>query len=273
MSRRVFLKLGLTTLAGLAGPAWAQAGPSRFVGLRGGSGRVDHSAFDRLLARYVAPGRDGVNRVAYARWKASAADRQALAGYIGALEQTQVATLSRPEQFAYWVNLYNAATVRLILERYPVGSIREIKPHPLAFGPWKTPVVTVGGTRLSLDDMEHGILRKGWREPRVHYAVNCASYGCPNLRTRAFTGPSLEADLTAAAAAYVNHPRGARVVDGRLIVSSIYSWYKEDFGGSDSGVIAHLRAHAAAPLKAKLAGITKVAKTEYDWALNDAGRP
>jgi hypothetical protein len=272
MKRRQLLYLIPAALAACGRPASAQGGPERFVSKRAGAGVVDHGAFDRLLARYVKPGRDGVNQVAYAAWKAAPAHRAALAGYIGALERTDPLGLTRPEQFAYWANLYNAATLRVVLDRYPVKSIREIKPHPLAFGPWKTPVVKVGGAALSLDAIEHDILRKSWREPRVHYAVNCASIGCPNLRPLAFRGATLGLDLASAASAYVNHPRGARVEAGKLVVSSIYQWYKRDFGGSDSGVIAHLRANAAAPLKAQLAGITDVAKTTYDWALNDAGR-
>jgi hypothetical protein len=269
LSRRVLLT-GL--LAAAAAPACAADKLERFRTARGGSKAVDHGAFDRLLGRYVRAGADGVNRVDYGAWKASAADRGALGGYIAALEQTDPTTLGRAEQFAYWANLYNAATLRVVLDRYPVRSIKEIKPNLIAIGPWKTAVVTVGGTALSLDEIEHGILRRGWREPRVHYAVNCASYGCPNLRLRAIRGGTLEADLADAARDYVNHPRAARVEGGKLIVSSIYDWYKADFGGSDSGVIAHLRQHASPRLKSELAGVKSVAKHAYDWALNDTAR-
>jgi hypothetical protein len=269
LQRRAWLA-GL--LAAAATPAEAADRLDRFRSGRGGTGRADHADFDRLLGKHVRPGEDGVNRVAYAAWKASAADRGALEGYITGLERADPASLGRDEQFAYWSNLYNAATLRVVLDRYPVKSIREIKPTPFSIGPWKAPVVTVAGSPLSLDDIEHGILRRGWREPRVHYAVNCASYGCPNLRTRAFRSASLDADLDAAARAYVNHPRGARVENGRLVVSSIYAWYKADFGGSDSGVIAHLRAFAAPELKVQLAGMTNVSRHAYDWSLNDAAR-
>ena len=104
----------------------------------------------------------------YAGWKASAADRKALEGYIDQLSAMTPANLSRPDQFAFWANLYNAATLRLVLEAYPVDSIRDIKPSLFAIGPWKKDVVRVGGKAMSLDGIEHGVLRKQWRDPRVH---------------------------------------------------------------------------------------------------------
>lgn len=213
-----------------------------------------------------------MNRVNYSAWRRTDADRKALQRYISGLEQAVPARLARAEAFAFWANLYNALTLRLIFDRYPVRSIREIRPSLLSLGPWKTPLASVHGANLSLDDIEHGVLRKQWRDLRVHYAVNCASIGCPNLPLRAFRGASLQADLDRCAVAYVNHPRGARVAGGRLVVSSIYNWYKADFGGADSGVIAHLRRYARSPLAMQLNGITGVFKHEYDWSLNDTAR-
>ena len=229
---------------------------------------VDHSAWSAFLGAYVVEGEDGINRVRYG--DVTVADRTALNAYIAALENIEVTALNRPEQFAYWVNLYNAATIRVVLENYPVDSIRDIKPNVLAFGPWKMNVVEVMGRKLSLDNIAHDILRVAWDEPRVHYAVNCASVGCPNLAVTAYTGAALEDMLDAAARGYINHPRGARVTDRGLVVSSIYDWYKEDFGGSDAGVIAHLKAYADANLAADLAEMTAIADHAYDWSLNDA---
>jgi hypothetical protein len=131
--------------------------------------------------------------------------------------------------------------------------------------------VTVEGKRMSLDDIEHGTMRPFFRDPRVHYAVNCASIGCPNLWPRVWRAATLEAELDAAAAAYVNHPRGVTVLpDGRLRISSIYTWFREDFGGNEAGVIAHLRQFAAPPLSQRLSGRTSIAEDAYDWALNNA---
>lgn len=231
---------------------------------------IDHGAWDALVKAHVVPGADGIHRVAYGRFPA--ADRAALAGYLAALQGTAVDGLARDEQRAFWINLYNALTVSVVLDRHPVDSIRDIRISPglFAVGPWGKKLATVAGEALSLDDIEHRILRPVWRDPRIHYAVNCASLGCPNLPREAFTAANTERLLAEGARAYVNHPRGARVENGRLTVSSIYVWFREDFGGSDAGVIAHLRAYAAPPLAAALAGVTRIAGDTYDWSLNEA---
>ncbi len=177
------------TLALIAGPAAAQS-VAGFAVNRAGTGTADHARFDALLARRARNSRDGVVRVDYAGWRASVADRTALKAYIASLSRLNPLGLTRPEQFAFWANLYNAVTVDVVLDAWPVRSIREIR-SGLIPGPWKRKVATVAGVELSLDDMEHNILRKGWTEPRVHYAVNCASYSCPNLPLRAFRGATL----------------------------------------------------------------------------------
>jgi len=231
---------------------------------------VDHAEWQRLLRHHVRTDAQGINRFAYAR--VSAADRAALDAYLARLAATPVSRLARGEQRAFWVNLYNALTVRVVLEHYPVASIRDIDISPGLFsdGPWGKKLIAVEGEDLGLDDIEHRILRPIWRDPRIHYAVNCASIGCPNLPTTAFTAANTESLLEAAAREYVNHPRGARVEGGRLVVSSIYVWFEEDFGGDDRGVIEHLRRHAAPALAAGLRGVERIADDRYDWSLNDA---
>jgi hypothetical protein len=235
---------------------------------------------DVLLSRYAGAFQDGVNRVHYAAWKASAADLAALDAWIAGAAALRPSTMARAEAFAYWANLYNALTLKVVLDRYPVRSIRDIRSTGVPFdprqfvGPWRTRLVTVEGRRMSLDDIEHETMRPTFRDPRVHYAVNCASIGCPNLPLRAWRAGTLERDLDAAAAAFVNHPRGVTVLDdGRLRVSSIYRWFREDFGDSDAGVVAHLRRHAAPALAARLTEGTAIAEDAYDWALNDARPP
>jgi hypothetical protein len=230
---------------------------------------VDHRAFGAFLARYRFAGADGVARVRYAA--VTAADRAALGAYVARLEAVDVDALGRREQFAYWVNLYNAATLRVVLERYPVKSIRDIKLGALLeVGPWSAKLVTVKAERLSLDDIEHRILRPLWRDARIHYVVNCASIGCPDLPPAPLTGATAESALDAAARHYINHPRGAAVRDGRLVVSSLYRWYREDFGGSEAGVLQHLRRYAAPALAAQLNAARGIDRYEYDWALNEA---
>jgi hypothetical protein len=231
---------------------------------------VDHSAWTRILQRHVRASPDGINRVDY---RALAADRGPLDGYVAGLTRTAVSDYARDEQFAYWVNLYNALTVQVILDHYPVDSIMDIgiSPGLFARGPWGAELVEVEGRALTLNDIEHRILRPIWRDERVHYAVNCASLGCPNLRRRAFAGADLEAMLEAGARDYVNHPRGAEARGNGLFVSSIYVWFQEDFGDSDSGVIRHLRRYARPEKAERLNGLTRIADHDYDWALNDIG--
>jgi hypothetical protein len=180
--------------------------------------------------------------------------------------------MSRPAQFAYWVNLYNALTVRTVLERYPVASILDIKlsAGPLSFGPWRAKLVEVAGIPLSLDDIEHRILRPIWRDPRIHYVVNCASLGCPDLPAAPLDPRDLDATLDAAARAYIAHPRGLAFDRDGLVLSKIYSWFREDFGGDEAGLRAHLALYASPGAAARIARARAIAGYRYDWALNDA---
>lgn len=230
--------------------------------------RIDHGAWDRFLAAHVVPGSDGIARIAYGR--VSAADRAALSGYLDSLSAVSVSRYSRAEQFAFWVNLYNALTVRTVLEHYPVESIRDIDLSSglLADGPWGAKLIEVEGEAVSLDDIEHRILRPIWKDPRIHYAVNCASLGCPNLRRSAFTAANTESLLDRGAREYVNHPRGARVAGDSLVLSSIYSWFESDFS-PDGGVLPHLRRYADPDLAARLKGRDRAQEHRYDWTLND----
>jgi hypothetical protein len=230
---------------------------------------IDYSPWARFLAKYLVRGDDGINRIAYGT--VTAEDKAALATFVDALAATAVSRLNRAEQRAFWTNLYNALTIRVVLEHYPVKSIRDISLRFPGFGPWGKRLVTVEGERISLDDIEHRILRPIWRDPRTHYSVNCASLGCPNLASRPYTAREMEAMLDEAARAYVNHPRGARFKGNRLIVSSLYVWYRADFGGGDAGIIAHLRQYATGELAARLATATRIDDDGYDWSLNDAG--
>lgn len=265
--------VGLAVLAGFVTPADARTPAEAFKAFSAGSVTViDHSVLDRLLQAYVTLPADGVARVEYGRFKSDG--HAELKSYLTSLQSVDVGTLDRPEQFAFWANLYNAKTLDIVLEHYPVASIKDISLGggllaAVTGGPWKAKVVNVGGEALSLDDIEHGILRQVFNDPRVHYAVNCASIGCPNIGTRAFTGAALDNQLDAAARAFVNHPRGARITGDGLVVSSIYSWFQADFGGTDAGVVEHLRRYAGPPLKAKLDTVSEIADHDYDWSIND----
>lgn len=231
---------------------------------------IDHGTWAAFLDSYLVVRGDGANLVRYAA--VSQADRRKLDGYLDKLAGIQISAYSRPVQFAYWVNLYNALTVDIVLEHYPLDSIRDIDISPgwFASGPWGAELITVEGTALSLNDIEHRILRPIWQDPRIHYAVNCASIGCPDLRAEPYTADRLDAQLDAAARAYVNDPRGADVAGGSLTVSKIYTWYQEDFGDSDAGVIRHLRQYADDALKARLQAVSRIADSRYDWSINAA---
>jgi hypothetical protein len=234
---------------------------------------TEHAALTRLLQAYVREGRDGLNRVNYAAWKASGADRAALDQYIIALEAKRPSAMARSAQWAFWANLYNAVTVKVILDRYPVRSIRDIRSEGAGLsvgaliGPWKTKRVSVEGKRLSLDDIEHTIMRPTFKDPRVHYSVNCASVGCPNLLRTAFEASSLEAQLDANARAFINSSRGVRLTPQGLRHSSIYAWFKEDFGKTED-LRAHL-ARYAEPSLAEAIRTQRIVGHDYDWALND----
>lgn len=274
MTRRAMLGTASAAALSTAVPLRARAAPEADLWPRWekhdpeSTKTIDHGAWGAFLKKYVSDGPDGVNLVPYG--KVPSKDRTTLKRYIDTLAGVRIRNHNRDEQFAYWVNLYNALTIDVVLEHWPVDSIRDIDISPGLFsdGPWGKKLVAVEGTEVSLDDIEHRILRPIWRDPRVHYAVNCASIGCPNLRREPFTGAALEQQLNAAARTYINHPRGATVRDGNLIVSSIYTWFQEDFGGDAAGVIAHLRQYAEPELDEKLAGVSSIYDDRYDWAIN-----
>ena len=236
----------------------------------GSTETIDHGAGDSLLVAYLRPAASGVNLFDYAG--VSAADKSKLSGYIDQLSATPISRFNRDEQMAYWLNFYNALTVQVILDHMPVASIRDIDISPglLGVGPWDKKLVTVEGEELSLNDIEHRILRPIWNDPRIHYGVNCASIGCPNLATSAYTGAALDSALDAAARSYVNDPRGVTIRNGQVTVSRIYDWFIEDFGGSEAGVIDHLKRHAVGETAVALNRINDLSDTAYDWSLNDA---
>ena len=231
--------------------------------------KVDHQIWDGFLNKYVVSGKGGINRIAYGT--VSEADKKRLQDYIQLLQGIRITHFARPEQKAYWVNLYNAVTVSVVLEHYPVKSIRDIDISPGLFsdGPWGKKLVTIEKQAVSLNDIEHRILRPIWKDPRIHYALNCASLGCPNLINHAFYAQTMDEVLDDAARNYVNHPRGVSIQENGLNVSSIYSWFQDDFGGTDTTVIEHLKQYANSELKAKLMQYKQISSDAYDWRLND----
>jgi len=227
---------------------------------------IDHQLWSDFLSRYVSPNIDGINRVEYSA--VSKDDFVSLKSYIADLSEVEISLYDHDEQRAFWINLYNALTVREILDHYPVSSIREIRSGFFTAGPWQKELVKVENTALRLDDIEHRILRPIWRDPRLHYAVNCAALGCPNLQSAAFTAANAEQLLERGAREFINHPRAVTVARGKLRVSSIYDWFEEDFGNSELGVIEHLKQYAKPELLAEIGTRTRIDGNFYDWALN-----
>ncbi|MEM8837454.1 MAG: DUF547 domain-containing protein [Pseudomonadota bacterium] len=232
--------------------------------------KIDHGPWDAFLGKYVRTDGRGVNVVAYRR--VSSADKAALKTYLTDLQSVDVPSLNRNEQYAYWLNLYNAATVSIVLDNYPVESIRDIKRGAFDFiGPFNDKVVKVNGKSLTLNDIESGIVRPIWNDPLLHYAFNCAAISCPNLGKKAYRGGKIRGQLASAASRFVNDPRGISVKDGKVTASKIYFWYQDDFGGSEASVLKHIKQFAAPELKGKLANIKSIDDYEYDWSLNEAG--
>lgn len=230
---------------------------------------VDHSDFDKFLKAYISTDSDGLNRFDYAG--AQRTGYAMLKRYIETLGTTKVDELNRDEQMAFWINAYNALTLRVVLAHYPVASIRDIDLGEgfFADGPWDEKVINVEDEALSLNDIEHRILRPIWNDPRIHYAVNCASIGCPNLASAAYNSENLNEMLDQAARTFVNAPRNVEFIGDEMTVSKIYSWFADDFGGDDQSILNHLKQYADDDLRKKLASIPRILDYTYDWSLND----
>ena len=230
---------------------------------------IDHSAWDQFLSCYLITDQYGLNRIRYR--DVSIGDRQQLENYLTYLQSVDVRTLNRDEQLAYWFNLYNAKIVDVILAHYPIRSIRQIKQKFTDFvGPFDDAgAVTVLGKSLSLSDVESGIVRPVYNDPRVHFALNCGSYGCPNLAETAWTAENLDARLNGAAIDFINSGRAIKSSLFGLRLSKIFKWYKDDFGGTDEAVITYLQQYANPTTCGQLQN-ARISGHFYDWSLNDA---
>ena len=226
-----------------------------------------NAVFNDFLNKYGVQQGD----ISLVRYNAvTAEDKAALEGYIAKLSKSGPPSGSDEEIMAYWFNLYNAETINVILNNYPVKSIREIGGSFVSKGPWGDKTLTVNGTKMSLNNIEHDTVRATYDEPRIHYAFNCASISCPDLRLSAWEAETLDADLSAAATAYINSDRGVSVDNkGNLTVSSIFKWYKGDFVNNGAGVFEHLEQYATGDKKAAITAAGKIKKYDYDWNLNE----
>jgi hypothetical protein len=240
--------LGLWMLANLAPPGWSRA-------------TVDHSLYGELLHKYV---KDGV--VDYQGFKNEEAK---LDEYLTVLENTNVKELSRNEQFAFYVNAYNAWTIKLILSAYPeIESIKDL--GNIFKSPWEKEIARINGKVLTLDHIEHEILRGQFKDPRVHFAVNCASKSCPPLISEPYRGSTLNRQLDDATRAFINDPTSNYLKGNKLYVSRIFKWFSEDF---NDDVLGFFLRYAEGNFKKRLESQKnnlKIVYLSYDWSLNDA---
>jgi Protein of unknown function, DUF547 len=233
-----------------------------------GNGKASHSAFDAILQKYVTIDAAGYASVSYG---ALVAQRAEVDAYVASLITIDPRQLSRSEAHAYWINLYNAKTLSIMLENWPVKSIRDIKLGGGGFfgrGPWSKKLMTIADTELSLDDIEHSIIRPIFNTPLSHYALNCASYSCPNLMPRAYTAANLKSQMQESATLYINHPRGISIENGEITASKIYSWYADDFGGK-AKLKDHWKEFASPQLAAEI-DAANIGGYDYNWNANVA---
>lgn len=229
--------------------------------------QVNHDYWDQFLNKYTSINARGINLVSYSRVTSS--DRQALKSYLGYLQSIDVAKLNRNEQYAFWMNLYNASIVNIVLDNLPLKSVLDIKSNLLDLkGPFNDQVAVMYGLSLTPDTIESGIVRPIWKDARLHYGFNCAALSCPNLYAEAFRGDMVDQQLDAAARSFMNDPRGIRVENGELIASKIFFWYSDDYGNSDKAILNHIRHYAEPELATSLATFKNIDRYEYDWTLN-----
>jgi hypothetical protein len=213
-----------------------------------------HAAFDAVLKAHVTDGA--------VDYRAIKADPAALNGYLdtlAAVQEPEFKTWSEAQQIAFLANLYNAATIKLIVDHYPVDSIKDI--GNIFSGPWDQKVVRLFGKTITLNNLEHDILRKDFNEPRLHMALVCAAKGCPPLRTEVYLGERLDEQLNDQSRVYLTNPLGLQIdrPKGEARISSIFKWYGKDF----VSVPAFIEKHSGQSLKG-----LKIRDLDYDWSLN-----
>ncbi|WP_277236607.1 DUF547 domain-containing protein [Hymenobacter sp. YC55] len=239
-------------------PALAAAGPTTAPVAE----PVDHSAFDKLLKKYV----NDQGLVNYKAWKN---DQAAFNQYLALLSKNPpTASWSKAEQMAYWINAYNAYTIRLILDHYPVQSIKDIGTKiqiPFVTTPWAAKFFTIGGTKMSLDNIEHGTLRKKYNDPRIHFALVCASISCPRLRNEAYTAAKLDSQLDEQGRDFLRNPNKNKPGKTSAQLSKYFDWYKGDWTANGQTVVGWVNKYAAT----KLDNTAKISYLDYNWSLNE----
>lgn len=228
---------------------------------------IDHSLWQSFLDKYVKySDHNKMYMVTYSKIKK--VDKDNLQKYLDAMALLDPKTLRRNEQLAYWINLYNALTVGLILKYYPVKSITKLGKGWFRTGPWKDNIIRINRKNISLHDIEHRILRPIWNNPKIHYALNCASLGCPDLAPQTYNSKNIDEQLLKAGNRFINQPKGVNFVAGRLMLSRIFDWYEDDFGG-EKGVKKELLEHSQGAIKNRIKFYKGRISYRYNWQLNE----
>lgn len=232
------------------------------------------TAYGRLLEKHVKPGTVSGIQLNLVDYQAIAKDPDYPTALHDLAQGKPGKLPTKEDRFAFWVNAYNLLAIKTVLDRYPISSIKD--GGNFLFPIWKKKVGTAAGKEYSLDEIEHGILREKFKEPRVHFAVVCASLSCPDLRTEPFDGARLDAQLDDQVQSFLANRTKGMVpgADGKSAeVSSIFKWFGEDFepGG---GVAKFIRENADAATRKQVSGLTDdgLSYLDYDWSLNDTAR-
>ena len=245
---------GLLSAAGISkqGLSAKQAPANLAAATTASSVMLDHSKWTVLLQKHV-------DENGFVNYQNFAQDREELNEYLGYLSSfSPDASWSVQEQLAYYINLYNAYTVQLILDNYPTASIKDLN------GPWTKAFVPVGNKRLSLGGIENSILRK-MNEPRIHFAINCASFSCPKLLNEAFTASKIDAQLDLVTRDFVNSDRN-QITPSKAQVSQLFNWYAKDYLTNGTATV---KAFINRYSEVKISNDTTLEFLEYDWSLNE----
>lgn len=231
--------------------------------------QIDHSSWNTLLKKYV----DDNGYVNYKTWHASSADQKVLTAYLNQLSKANPSLpASKNAKLAFWINAYNAVTVYGILREYPTSSIRNHTAKVLGYNIWKDLQLVVGGQAFSLEGIEHQILRK-MNEPRIHFAIVCASIGCPRLLNQAYTASQVQKQLDINAKDFFSRSQNFRFdqQNKRFYLSSILSWFGADFGANQAAQLKTIAAWLPdqAARNAAMQNSVSVSYLDYNWKLND----
>ena len=229
----------------------------------------DHSDFSALLATVVDEG-------GFVDYTTLAAEPSALDAYLGRLAATDPSGLGDDDRLAFWINAYNAYTLKLVADNYPVESIRDVVKGlflPLVNSPFKVDFAVVGGETMTLDAIEHGTIRDEFDEPRIHFALVCAAHSCPPLRAEAYVGDRLDAQLDEQGLRFLTNPAKNSVPadDETIRISKIFDWFGGDFGDDDAALQAYIARYFEGNVRESLErGAFDIGYLDYDWSLNDS---